>query len=84
MATIRIKHYPKGYDQLLKDPAVQADLERRARSIAAVANAAGEHVVRSEVGKKRARAAVVTADIEAMKAEARTRNLTRAIDAGRG
>lgn len=83
-STIKIKHHPKGYRQLLTAPAVAADLERRAEAIATAANAAGSHVVRSEIGRNRARAAVITADVEAMKAEARNRNLTRAVDAGRG
>lgn len=84
MATVRIVHNRKGYEALLKSAAVQADLLRRAEAIAEQANAEGLHVVRSEVGANRARAAVITGDIEAMKAEARHRNLTRAIDAGRG
>lgn len=84
MATIKITHHPKGYQQLLTAPAVAVDLRRRAEAIAAAANGDGLHVVRSETGRTRARAAVVTADIPAMVAEAKRRNLTRAIDAGRG
>ena len=84
MADVRIVHNKKGYAALLKDPGVQADLTRRAEAIAQRANNRGLHVVRSGDGKNRARAAVITADIEGMKAEAHGHNLTGAIDAGRG
>ena len=68
--------------ELLKSPEVQADLARRAGAIAA---AAGEgHRVETEVGANRARAAVITDTHEARRREARDRNLTRSIDAGRG
>ena len=83
-STIKITHHPKGYRDLLTDPAVAADLRRRAEAIAAAANSDGLHVVRTEGGKTRARAAVITADVPAMVAEAKRHNLTRAVDAGRG
>ena len=83
MARVVLNH--KGFDELLKSPEVQADLRRRAEAIAAAADGGGgRHVVRTEVGKKRARAAVITADAQAMLTEARTQNLTRALAAGRG
>jgi hypothetical protein len=66
---------------LLKSEAVRADLERRAENIAAAAGPG--HIVDSQIGRNRARAAVITATAEAMRAEATDRNLTRAIDAGR-
>ncbi len=71
-----------GIRELLKSPMVQRDLRARAQRIA---NAAGPGMeVRTDVGRNRARAAVVTADVDAMLAEATDRKLTRAIDAGRG
>lgn len=69
---------------LLKSPAIQGDLARRAKAIAAAAAAGGgtfDH--ETMVGANRARASVRTADFEARRAEATTRALTRAIDAGR-
>jgi hypothetical protein len=66
---------------LLKSEAVRADLERRAENIAAAAGPG--HIVDSQIGRNRARAAVITSTAEAMRAEATDRNLTRAIDAGR-
>lgn len=67
--------------QLLRSEAVRADLKRRADNIARAAGPG--HTVDSEIGRNRARAAVITTSFQAMHAEARNRNLTRAIDAGR-
>ena len=79
--TVRLRFNRKGFDELLKSDEVLADLKRRAE---AIARAAGPgHGVRSEVGRNRARAAVVTETYDAMRAEAEDRALTRAIDAGR-
>lgn len=85
MAT-RIKFHPAAFRELLNSPGVVADIDRRAQAIATAANAEGTHVVDSATTRsgQRHRAAVITADFEAMRAEAKTRNLTRAIDAGRG
>lgn len=66
---------------LLRSPEVKADLERRAGAIAAAAGPGNE--VESEVGRARARAAVVTETFEAKHKEATDRSLTRALDAGR-
>jgi hypothetical protein len=61
---------------------VAADLEERAEAIAA---AAGEGMeVETETGRNRVRVSVRTATPEAARAEAETRALTRALDAGRG
>lgn len=73
-----------GVGQLLKSSEVQADLLRRAQAIAAAAGAnGGEFVADARIGTTRARAIVFTADAEAMRAEAKDRVLTQAIDAGR-
>jgi hypothetical protein len=67
--------------RLLTSPAVQADLLRRARKIAAAAGPGMEPSV--QVGRTRARGSVITATRKAREAEARDRALTRALDAGR-
>lgn len=79
--TVRVKINRKAVRALLRDPKVAADLERRARAIAAAAGPG--HVVESEIGRTRARAAVITETPEAALAEATQRRLTRSIDAGR-
>lgn len=79
---IRIELNHNGIRELLRSRAVLRDLTRRAHNIAAAAGPG--HEVDSEVGPRRARADVRTATFEAMEAEATNRNLTRAIDAGRG
>lgn len=81
MANVRIVLKRRGMRDLLRSFEVQADLERRAENIAAAAGPG--HEAESEVGRNRARASVRTDSIEAMHAEATSRNLTRAIDAGR-
>lgn len=78
---VRIELNRKGIRDLLTSTEVQRDLERRAE---AIARAAGPgHRVEVNPGRNRARAAVVTDTFEAMHAEATTRDLSRAIDAGR-
>lgn len=77
----KVKLNRRGMAELLKSSGVLADLERRANRIA---TAAGDgHVVRAEIGRTRARAVVITATSEAIRAEATERNLTRSFDAGR-
>mgnify|MGYP001588058099 CR=1 FL=1 len=77
---------------LLVTPEITADLRRRAEKIAHAAdNAAGtlgrnqaEHRVETEPGgRRRSRAAVITANFAAMHREATRRSLTSPIDAGR-
>lgn len=81
MPKVRIELNSRGVDQLLKHPAIQADVDRRARAIAAAAGPGMEPS--SMVGATRARASVITATREAREAEATDRALTRALDAGR-
>lgn len=79
---IKIEMNPAGVREVLQSEGVRADLRRRAEAIAA---AAGEGMeADSRIGATRARASVVTATPEAMRAEAEDRALTSAIDAGRG
>jgi hypothetical protein len=79
---IRIEVNSAGIQALLKSAEVQADLEDRARRIAAAAGDGME--ASSRLGKTRARASVITATRKARIAEATDRALTSAIDAGRG
>jgi hypothetical protein len=72
----------QGQGALLKTPELQRELRRRALLIA---RAAGPGM-RTEwfAGRTRSRARIWTATPTAMRAEATSRALTRAIDAGRG
>lgn len=80
--TVRVKLNKKTVDYFLKGGGgVREDLDRRADRIA---SAAGEGMeTDGAVGAKRYRASVRTANAVAMKAEAKTRALSRALDAGR-
>jgi len=79
---VRIKIIPGAIDRLLKEPGVQADLRRRGEAIAA--RAGPGHAVDLNIESRRASVIVVTTSFEAMQAEASHRNLTRAVEAGRG
>lgn len=79
---VRIVLKRRGMRGLLRSVEVEADLLRRAERIAAAAGPG--HEVESDVGPNRARAMVRTESIDAMRAEATDRTLTRAVDAGRG
>ena len=60
--SVRVKHHAKGYAALLKHPAILADLERRARAIAAAADTDGRRKVGAETSTpiyRRNRAAVI-------------------------
>lgn len=78
---IRVKMHPKGAIAILRDDGVLADMRRRAEAIATRAGDGME--VNTGLGRKRARAEVVTGTVDAMAAEAKDRALTRALDAGR-
>lgn len=78
----RIELNRKGVEQLLKHPAVVADLDERAKRIASAAGPGMES--EAQTGRKRALALVWTDTNQARRAEAQSRALTRAIDAGRG
>ena len=79
---VQIKLNSKGFIELLKSPEIQADLRRRAELVAAAAGPG--HKVDVQVGRRRARAAVIMTTWEARRAEAKTRNLTQAFNAARG
>lgn len=80
MGKVEIKLNSPGVQALHRDPGVLADLAGRARRMAV---AAGPGFVASSMVGRRARASVITGDQEARRAEASSRALTRAIDAGR-
>lgn len=84
-SNVRIEVNYAAVGQLLKGSEIQADLDRRAATIAAAASASGGKFGHNvQVGKSRARAIVFTEDFDAMRAEATDRVLTKAVDAGRG
>lgn len=77
----RIKWNMRGFEQLRRDPGVAADIDRRARRIAA---AAGDGYEASPYeGKSRHRASVITATHKARLDNARHNTLLGAMDAGR-
>ena len=81
MPNVRVRLTRNGPRQVRRSQGVQADLLERAQKVAAAAGPGME--ANGGVGPNRARASVVTTTVEAMLAEARSRALTRAIDAGR-
>lgn len=84
---VRVVLNRKSLDAILKSPRMQAELKRRADLIAAAADAntgrPGDHRVEVQVGRTRARAAVITDTFNAMHREGDRRTLTQALDAGR-
>lgn len=81
MARVRLEFHYDGFNEVRTDPAVQAEVNRRAEAIAAAAGEGFE--VRAGVTKSRARAVIITATPEAMLAQATDHRLERSIDAGR-
>lgn len=81
MTKLKIKLNRPGVREILRSPEVEADLARRARQIAQSAGPGMES--QADTSRTRARAWVWTETFEAMRAEATTRDLTNAIDAGR-
>jgi hypothetical protein len=79
-SNVKLNH--RNMAALLRSAPVEAELKRRADRIAAAAGPGME--ASSGQGRTRARASVVTVTNQARAAEARTRALTRALDAGRG
>ena len=72
-----------GVRELLKSQGVLDDLLERGIRVANAAGGLDDHQVDAEVGKNRARVAVITDTYEAKLNEARKRTLTRAVDAAR-
>ena len=80
MGRVEIRLNSRGVQALHRAPGVLADVASRAGRMAA---AAGPGMLASSQVGRRARASVITADGQARRAEATSRSLTRAIDAGR-
>lgn len=81
MGRVKFDFHYDGFNEVRRDPAVAAEVERRAE---AIAGAAGDgYEVRTSESKSRARAVVITATPEAMVDQARNHTLERSIDAGR-
>lgn len=77
---VNIKWKMAGFRKLRKSPEIAADVEQRARRIAAVA---GEGYEDSQVmGKTRARASVITATYKAQLDNAKHNTLLRSLNAG--
>ena len=72
----------KGFAALLQDPAVQADVTRRAKAIAKAAGD-GYEVLEPNRYPRRSRAAIITASRKARLDNARNLTLVKALGAGR-
>lgn len=80
--TVKVKLNREGVRELLQSREVQADLTKRARRIASRAGVG--HEVEEFKGRNRGRATVRTLSDDAKIAEQFHKNLTNAIEAGRG
>lgn len=77
-------HVTTGYRELMRDPAVLAEMERRGERVAEAAGDGFEVDSQARAGNRQVpRVSVRTATIEARLAEARDHVLERAIDAVR-
>lgn len=84
MSKNKVKLNRKGFVELRRSAAVQADLDRRARNIAREAAKGGGNFYPSTIsGKRRARASVITADAQARRRQSKEPVLQRALNAGR-
>lgn len=79
----KIEFHYKAFTKVRRSPGVVADLIRRGTAIAAAAGP-GHGIETNYNGVTRARVTVMTETLEAKKAEATDKTLTRAIGAGRG
>ena len=78
---MRIDFNMQGFEDLRRDPAVQADIDARA---ARIAGQAGEgYEAGSFQGRRRYRGSVITAGFKAQLDNARNNTLLRSLDAGR-
>lgn len=84
----RVEYKPDAFRQILTSQRVLAELTRRAERIAAAADQAandpGGHDVLTDIGRNRARAAVLTRTPKSMWKEAVQHTLTSSFGAGRG
>jgi hypothetical protein len=88
MGNVKIVYKPNTFRDLHRSPQMLALLVARANRIAQAADTAandpGGHEVLSEIGPRRARAAVLTRTPKSMWKEATLHTLTSAFGAGRG
>lgn len=82
MKKVKLEFNRVGFNAVRHDPAIVADIRRRAEAIAAAAGDGFEVIDTDNPG--RAGAMVVANTFEARRAEATDKVLTKAIDAGRG
>jgi len=79
ISQIKVELNDAGIQELLNGSGVQEFLRGKAEAVRAGAAASGgEYEATVQPGKKRARASVITSDIEAKKAESESQALTRA------
>jgi hypothetical protein len=88
MARARITFKSEGFRQVLTSQQMLAELARRADRVRQAADIAandpGGHVVLTDIGRNRARAAVLTNTPKSMWKEAVEHSLTRSFGAARG
>lgn len=84
MVAVRVVVNRAGMRALFAEPGVLADLERRGRAVRAVAGEGMRMEVEPGAPGRRPRVAVITDTWQARRNEAKTRALTRAVDAARG
>lgn len=78
--SVRFKWNIKGFKELRKSAEVQKRLEKDGKSIASKAE--GNYVVKTDAGSTRARTAVITEDIETIRANSKNNDLLRALGGG--
>lgn len=83
MAAVRVKLNSAGIRAMLQSDEVRADVLRRAEAIRDAAGGADDFEAGAEAVGNRVMGWVVTATDEGKRAEAESRALTRALDAGR-
>lgn len=79
---VKIEFNLKAFDQLRTAPGVDADLDRRARAVAAAAGD-GYEVLPSQPGRKRARRLVAPVTRRAKRDNERNNTLIRSLSAGK-
>lgn len=84
MAAVQFRFRPEGLVEIMRSDRVLADLVRRAEAVAA-ATSVGDltYEVRSDVGRRRARAAVIAAGARTNAHELAHHDLARTIDRAR-
>lgn len=84
MSSFRLEINIDGFNQIRRDPAIQADLHRRGERAAQAAGGSPDFEVIDSPSRSRARVVVRTATTRGRIAEAKDRALSRGFDAARG